>query len=1128
MLLNKTEEIAVNELHQSIKANFNNRLQKRGQEYYSKRQVKNAEISKIKPGYYQTTAIVLSDSGTQYSTKINFSAHINNKINTLNASTCNCPMGKEKEDCKHVVALIYETINLLKTGHLLEQPETVQTEDLADIEKALQTILKDRTSYETQYLVSEILGSSFPKKKAERKSDIFFCLNLTASYYSDLKNLSIFPVLQNYNKNGSISRARPTTLISRDGLQVDHIPEGYLPLLARISKVVDSYSTHYKTATLTHNVPIDNLIKEIIDTGKCVKSDFYDEIVSWGQPRKGNLQFDLDKDKVKISLELDGEEPYEILRTTPIMYYNQPDNHVGLVECDIDSKIVLPLLNRPVSAKELSKIAPIIKQLSNGKVNLQDATKITEIQGKNPIVKIDISYKNSSGIGVYEFLMNFMYNDQKVPFTTKFEPYKYSKNSKLFLLNRDVKIEDQAIRQLKKLLPYHWYSTTKGVTYEHLGDGENIEFHDHVMSTIINTMIKNGWDVKVDDSCPYKTIENDFEFFTSFEDNSSGYDWFEFDTGVKIDGQEVSLIPAFSQFLKKNNIDAFIRETFTQDDVIPIVMNKNEIIRIPALFLQSLAANLIDLFKTSLTDENKLKIDRWRILDATEVAAMVNATEQRWIGSDKLKHMAERLSQPKLMEDVTIPSDLNAELRPYQKEGLNWLQFMSNNNFGGILADDMGLGKTVQTISHILKEKEKGQLSGPNLIIAPTSLMGNWENELKKFAPNLTSLTLHGADRKKNYDQIDKVDIVLTTYPLVVRDGSELLKHKFYFLILDEAQQIKNPLTKYYLTIQQLKAEQRLCLTGTPMENHLGELWSIFNFLMPGFLGTQKAFTQMYRRPIEKFGEEGAKKHLARRISPFILRRTKSAVVKELPPKTEIIQTIHMENDQRSVYEAIRIAMNDKINQEISKKGFNRSQIIILDALLKMRQACCDPRLLKGDLSKKASSAKMAFLKETLPEMVEEGRQILIFSQFAEMIKILETELNTLKIPYSVITGQTKDRKTPVTDFQSGKTKIFLITLKAGGTGLNLTAADTVIHVDPWWNPAAENQATDRAYRIGQDKPVFVYKLITSGSIEEKILTMQQAKAQLMAGILDGDAAELKAFSQEEIKSLFAPISVEN
>jgi SNF2 family DNA or RNA helicase len=368
---------------------------------------------------------------------------------------------------------------------------------------------------------------------------------------------------------------------------------------------------------------------------------------------------------------------------------------------------------------------------------------------------------------------------------------------------------------------------------------------------------------------------------------------------------------------------------------------------------------------------------------------------------------------------------------------------------------------------------------------------------------------------------------VLTTYALLTRDREELITHAFHIVILDEAQFVKNPRAKAGQVARQLNTRHRLCLTGTPLENHLGELWSLFDFLMPGLLGTQRQFQRHYRTPIEKRGDTAVSSVLARRIRPFLLRRTKDEVLSELPAKNEICLSVDLQGAQRELYEGIRVAVHQQIRQAIQVNGIASSQIVILDALLKLRQVCCDPRLVKLEQAAHVrESAKLALLMEMLPEMIEEGRRILLFSQFTSMLKLIEQALEKAGIDYVKLTGQTRDRETPVVRFQDGAVPLFLISLKAGGTGLNLTASDTVIHYDPWWNPAVERQATDRAHRIGQEKTVFVYKLISEDTVEQKMLAMQDRKLALAEQLYEAGASGRMLWTEEELDKLFAPLPV--
>lgn len=435
---------------------------------------------------------------------------------------------------------------------------------------------------------------------------------------------------------------------------------------------------------------------------------------------------------------------------------------------------------------------------------------------------------------------------------------------------------------------------------------------------------------------------------------------------------------------------------------------------------------------------------------------------------------------------------------------------------------------TLQTLAHLQIEKETGRAQQPSLVVAPTSVIGNWQREAAKFTPELKVLTLHGPFRKNNFDRIADADLILTTYPLLSRDLDVLNQREYHLLILDEAQNIKNAKTAAAKATGSLRARHRLCLTGTPLENHLGELWSQFNFLSPGLLHDEKTFRELYRNPIEKRGEQYRQQALAARVKPFILRREKKQVVQELPPKTEIPVRVSLEGDQRDLYETVRVTTESRVRHELESRGLAQSSITILDALLKLRQAATDPRLVKLSTAQQVkNNAKLTWLQEHLPDMVTEGRRVLIFSSFATLLGHLESLFIALKIPYSKITGQTKDRQKEIDAFQNGETHVFLITLRAGGVGLNLTAADTVIHYDPWWNPAAEDQATDRAYRIGQDKPVFVYKLIAAGSVEERILEMQARKASLAKGVLDGGLSSATQLTMDDLSRLFAPLDME-
>ena len=636
-----------------------------------------------------------------------------------------------------------------------------------------------------------------------------------------------------------------------------------------------------------------------------------------------------------------------------------------------------------------------------------------------------------------------------------------------------------------------------------------------------------GWELQIDEDFGFDLTAVD-EWYATVEETPER-DWFDLELGIIVNGERLSLLPILLN-LMRSHIELFNPERLARrrDDELILVNLPNrpnsefgpQQVALPYGRLKPVLATLGEFY---LQEPGTTKL-RLNSADALRLNPLQDMP-LTWEGGEHIRGLAQRLRDIKDYT-ATAPDGLYATLRPYQLEGLSWMQSLRQLEVGGILADDMGLGKTLQTLAHILSEKNAGRLDRPCMVVMPTSLIPNWLDEAAHFTPQLKVLALYGAGRKKHFERLAEYDLVLTTYALLPKDVERLAVQPLHVLILDEAQYIKNPTSKAAQAARELNARQRLCLSGTPLENHLGELWSLFHFLLPGWLGDVKSFNRDYRVPIEKRGSDVRLQHLNGRIKPFLLRRTKEQVATELPPKTEIIHWVELSDAQRDVYETMRLAMDKKVRDEITRKGVARSQIIILEALLKLRQVCCDLRLINDATlpARGSTSGKLDSLMEMLEELFEEGRRVLLFSQFTSMLALIEEELKKRGVDYAILTGQTRDRRTPVKEFQSGKRQIFLISLKAGGVGLNLTEADTVIHYDPWWNPATENQATDRAYRIGQEKPVFVYKLIARGTVEEKIQLLQKEKSDLAAGVLDGRVAGDWKLQSDDIEALFAPL----
>lgn len=483
-------------------------------------------------------------------------------------------------------------------------------------------------------------------------------------------------------------------------------------------------------------------------------------------------------------------------------------------------------------------------------------------------------------------------------------------------------------------------------------------------------------------------------------------------------------------------------------------------------------------------------------------------------------------SKEKENTTLTLPKSLKGDLREYQKNGFQWLQMLEKYELGGILADDMGLGKTIQVITLILKYKEEQKEKLPSIVIAPSSLTLNWKNEIQKFAPTLETIVINGSleQRKKKIKDIKKYDLIITSYDLLKRDLELYEKEDitFKYAIADEAQYIKNSNTQNAKALKSIKAETRYALTGTPIENSLAELWSIFDYIMPGYLFKYKKFKQLYEVPIVKDNDMYSMKKLKMLIEPFILRRTKKEVLTELPEKTITILNNEMEDEQQKIYLSYLAKAKQEAMQEIEINGVEKSHIKILALLTRLRQICCHPSLFLEDYNQDSSKLKQCI--EIIKDGIEAGHKILLFSGYTSMFDIIEKELLKEDINYYKLTGKTNvnERVELVEDFnQNENVKVFLISLKAGGTGLNLTGADMVIHYDPWWNISAENQATDRAYRIGQKNNVQVYKLITKNSIEEKIYELQEKKSKLIDNVLNTETTFINKLSKDEIIRLF-------
>lgn len=625
---------------------------------------------------------------------------------------------------------------------------------------------------------------------------------------------------------------------------------------------------------------------------------------------------------------------------------------------------------------------------------------------------------------------------------------------------------------------------------------------------------RRGWEVRFAPGVGHKPLVFRSETWNA-EIVEEGRGWFHLSAGFEIDGEEFELQPILATLVRNGFLEATEGMPAGQEFLVFLPDGRGLVL--PVGRFRKLLETLGELLEFSF-NEGPIRLGR---LDAALLVAEEAGSEDSpaIAAPMDLIETGERLLHFEKIDSVAVPSGLRAELREYQREGYYWLQFLIESGLNGILADDMGLGKTLQSLTHVLAEVESERNTGkPSLVVAPTSVVMNWEREARKFTPDLSILVLQGAGRKSRFREIPRSDLVLTSFALLHRDIDELANHEFHLVFVDEAQHIKNPDAQVSRAAKRLRSNSRICLSGTPIENHLGELWSLMDFLMPGLLGSREQFRSTYQAPIEKDGSVARRKSLADRIGPLILRRTKHDVAKELPPKTEIVHTVLMNEGQKDLYETVRATMDKQVRQALAIRG-QEAQVVFLEALLKLRQICCHPALLKENHAR-AESAKFEYFTDLLETLREEGHRVLVFSQFTSMLSIIEAHLMGGGVSYLKLTGETRDRQELVERFQGGEGQVFLISLKAGGTGLTLTGADTVIHYDPWWNPAAENQATDRAYRIGQDKPVFVHRLICQSTVEERIQEMQEKKDGLAVDLLAGATSRLNLTNESLSKLL--------
>ncbi len=1046
--------------------------------------------------------------------------------------TCTCPVS---EDCKHVAALVYDLQKAIAGA------EAEGEEDIAH----------------DQWLtaLSEVVAPDKPKEKNEPKRRTQALAFLVTPRDDGLLEVGFAKIGYPANKEPRIEN--PAFSPGQTSRTPAYFQEGDVGMVTafqeRLPKAPDA-NFHWYEVRILQGSYASTLLPDLFKSGRFFLAH---EMGRKGDPLPDPLTEGLPiKLGAKWEVSPDGEYAPSIGLPSPVArlieidgpHYLDPETHeIGKVE--IEPGQTLDFLQLWLRGPKVDiETAVQLSMSMEGRgipvtvprpVTLEE--EILEHEGPKPILTLgrqDLlpqGLPSSFGSGVPLAIpplitgrLAFQYGDEELPFVREApEVAKLAKEGHLLVVERDLETEAEYREELERVglqlvRDLFDHKMISEVHFDHFGQNKepdewDVSWADFLAQTIPG-LEKSGWEIRFGPGFDLTLIQADAIYAEVSQDPVQGIDWFQFDTGiVTTEGQRQSLMNLIANFLKSGAPIPKDSEIDENQRVIVADELGKSFFNLPAKRFFRIVRSVRDLYNRP--------DDGLHTLEAACLCEVLELDQSKTISD--LRALGEQLKKKEPHVPVPLPKMIKADLRDYQKEGFQWLQFLARHHLHGILADDMGLGKTLQTLTHIAAEIENGQAAGnPCLVVAPTSVVPNWEMETRKFAPGLKVLVLHGSSRTTKFKDIDQCDLIITSYALLQRDEAEHFKHTYHLAILDEAQYVKNPHAKVSKAACALDARHRICLSGTPMENHLGELWSLIRFLMPGLLGTLETFNKAFRHPIERQGDEVAQRALNARVGNLILRRTKDQVVLELPPKTEIIHRIALNKEQQEIYESVRSAMDSKVRDAIADKGLARSQIIVLDALLRLRQICCHPQLIKTEIAKKAKkSAKLDFLIELLETLVGEGRRILLFSQFTTMLAMIEDHLKKEEIEFVKITGATRNRKAPVEEFQKGATPVFLISLKAGGTGLNLTAADTVIHYDPWWNPASENQAADRAHRIGQTNPVFVHKLISEGSIEERILDLQQKKSKLVEALLSEKTSKLQ-LDTETLEDLLAPIEV--
>lgn len=1004
---------------------------------------------------------------------------------------CSCGKSYYRNNCEHVLALIFLLIKKLS-------PEQISEDYEIQIRKKL-------NAEKYKNLVNSLDSISIQKENYNKKFKLSFSITKSEDNKDILLSIQKSPIL----KNGLLGQRTAATLRFIRNNYATYSDEEKRILNIMFSNLNEGvfygYSPSEKAVKSSFKSPMD------LELLRCLRN-LYDKqpeyFIDCNIPnkkalieiaiREQTINAKEKKHSLKIVAKID-DKSYSTnnkliiqVGESSLWLYKSPlktenDNRGVLIEIETAHPSLLKNISKfsdlEISQSQLHNFIEkyYLKLSELGNIQLPDEQSVEEIDNILPKPRLFLkNYGNS-----FYIELKFLYGDKDVLYNTNYDILKKS-GDRFIKVRRKREDEERFVSILQG------YSIQKDNLFFPIG--EPLTW----LCDISSNLIAQGFEIYGQDSLiNYKILKDEPQLQLKV---SSGIDWFDIKADVDFNGKKVG----FDTITKALcNHERFIK---LSDGSIGII---------PKKWLSKLSGVIGFLEKDKKQDSFKAVPQQIEIIEA-----LIDISKKADVDK-KYKEIKNKFKEFKEIKEVSLPKTLIGELRPYQKSGYDWLHFLKEFSFGGCLADEMGLGKTLQILALLLYEKEQGN-SSTSLVVVPTSLIFNWIQEINKFVPSLKIYIHHGQDRIRNIKKISEIenDIVLTTYG-TLRNDIELFKEKqFYYIVLDESQQIKNPLAKNTRSVYNLKGEHRLVLTGTPIENNYLELWSQFSFLNPGLLGSIEYFKNTFMKNLEKNKKEERVNALKGIINPFLLMRKKNAVAQDLPEKQITTLYCEMEEEQRIIYEHWKEKFRTEIKESIERDGFMKSKLKIIQGLTRLRQICNHPSLV--DESFKGESAKFNLLIRQIEEVVESNHKVLIFSSFVKMLSLFRKYFLDKGIIFSYLDGQTKNRKEVVTQFQEDKNiKAFLISIKAGGLGLNLTAADYVFIVDPWWNPAVEMQAIDRTHRIGQVNKVFVYKAITKDSVEEKILELQESKKEIVEKVITAEEGMLKQLNQEDIQKLF-------